>query len=65
MNEGRLTIPKKERKLQYEIRMFQYEFTTYGKLKLHHMSGGSDDFVDSMCFSVYAQTRKKLWFGIR
>jgi len=48
-----LTIPR-HRKLQHELRTFCYKVTAQGKTKLHHVTGGSDDFCDALCYAVYA-----------
>jgi len=54
MEDGSVIIPRNHQKLQFELRLFQYEVTSQGKTKLHHVSGGSDDFVDSLCLAVEA-----------
>ncbi len=64
MEECLLTIPSKHQKLQYELRTFKYEITSGGKMKLHHESELSgDDFVDSLCFAVWAtKVHKEKYF---
>lgn len=54
MENHRLVIPNSHHKLQYELRTFRYTITERGQTTLHHPSGGSDDIVDSLCFSVLA-----------
>jgi len=53
LEDGKLTLPK-HRNLQYEMRLFRYEITASAKTKLHHAPGGSDDFVDSLCYANIA-----------
>ncbi len=53
MEQDKLILPKHSQ-LQYELRSFQYEVSSRGQLLLHHVSGGSDDYVDSLMFSVWA-----------
>ena len=53
LEDESLTIPNYQ-KLQYELRTFTYKITEAGKTKLHHISGGSDDFCDALCFSNWA-----------
>ena len=55
MEDGKVTIPAKDQKLQYELRTFKYEITPQGKMKLHHETEFSgDDFTDALCFAVWA-----------
>lgn len=54
MEDKRVMIPKSQTKLQYELRMFQYEVTSSGKTKLFHLSKGSDDFCDSLNYAIWA-----------
>jgi hypothetical protein len=63
MEEGKLTIPS-HTKLQYELRIFKYEITLQGHMKLHHadMVGATDDFVDSLM--MFAQATKESGWGI-
>jgi hypothetical protein len=60
MEDGKITIPNHP-KLQYEVRIFKYEITNQGKVKLHHidMVGATDDFVDSLMMFVFATKRPK------
>ena len=53
MENDELTIPLHD-KLQYELRVFKFEVNAQGKMRLHHQQGGSDDFVDSLCYAVWA-----------
>jgi len=53
MENAEVTIPLHE-KLQYELRVFKFEVNAQGKMRLHHQQGGSDDFVDSLCYAVWA-----------
>jgi len=62
MEEGNLIIPKNHSKLQYELRVFKFEINSKGQIKLHHATGGSDDFVDSLCYAVKATENKEKWF---
>ncbi|MFH1256980.1 MAG: hypothetical protein V1494_06860 [Candidatus Diapherotrites archaeon] len=57
MENGAITIPLHD-KLQYELRVFKFQLTMQGKMKLHHTEGGSDDFVDSLCYAVWATKSK-------
>ncbi len=59
MENKKLMIPKNHQKLQYELRMFQYQITSSGKTKLFHLSRGSDDFCDSLNYSVWATKEPK------
>lgn len=54
MEDKQLIIPKNHIKLQYELRMFQYEVISSGKTKLFHLANGSDDIVDSLNYAVWA-----------
>jgi hypothetical protein len=54
MEDKQLMIPKSQTKLQYELRMFQYEVTSGGKTKLFHLSKGCDDFCDSLNYAIWA-----------
>jgi hypothetical protein len=54
MEDGRLVIPESHQKLQLELRTFRYEVSVRGQLKLHHVQGGTDDFVDALCYAVWA-----------
>jgi len=57
MESDLLTIPKHSL-LQYELRTFQYEINPQGRMRLHHVTGGSDDYVDSLCFSVLSSRKE-------
>ena len=63
MEIGNITIPK-HLKLQYELRTFRFEVNPQGKMKLHHVDGGSDDFVDSLCFGVWGTKAPTFKIGI-
>ncbi|MFA6269008.1 MAG: hypothetical protein WCW13_03495 [archaeon] len=62
MEDKKITIPKHD-KLQYELRVFKFELTTQGKMKLHHIQGGSDDFVDSLCYATWATKGSGFFVG--
>lgn len=54
MENEKVIIPTHPQ-LQYELRTFRFEVTPQGKMKLHHASEyGGDDFVDSLCFAIWA-----------
>lgn len=55
MEDGKLTIPN-HLKLQYELRIFKYEVTPQGIVKLHHADtiGATDDFCDSLMMFAWA-----------
>jgi len=59
MEDKKVIIPKSHTKLQYELRTFQYELTETGRMKLHHLSNSSDDFVDSLMMAVHGATKKE------
>jgi len=63
MEDGTLTIPFHD-KLQYELRVFKFQLNAQGKMKLHHVEGGSDDFVDSLCYSVWATKTSGIIFAL-
>lgn len=55
MENNKIILPSNHQQLQYELRTFRFEITSQGKMKLHHASEyGSDDFVDSLCYSVFS-----------
>lgn len=54
MEDKQIMIPKSQNKLQYELRMFQYEVTSSGKTKLFHLAKGSDDFCDALNYAIWA-----------
>lgn len=53
MENGEIAISLHD-KLQYELRVFKFEVNAQGKMRLHHQQGGSDDFVDSLCYAIWA-----------
>jgi len=38
----------------------EYEYTSTGKTKIHHPSGGHDDFSDALALAVWAKSQKNL-----
>jgi len=62
MEDRTIVLPKTHIKLQYELRTFQYRLTQTGKMKLFHLSNSSDDFVDSLSFSIFAAEASKIIF---
>jgi len=53
MEEGNVTLPAKHTRLQHQMRMFRYQVTSAGKLKLHHRTeSDGDDLTDALAFAV-------------
>jgi phage FluMu gp28-like protein/transposase-like protein len=61
MENEQIIIPKNHQKLQFELRMFQYQITASGKTKLFHLSQSSDDFCDALNYAVWAAKRSSRW----
>ncbi|MFH1587141.1 MAG: hypothetical protein ABID38_04750 [Candidatus Diapherotrites archaeon] len=63
MEDGNLAIPM-HNKLQYELRVFKFQLNAAGKMKLHHVEGGSDDFVDALCYACWGTKTRGVIFAI-
>jgi len=66
LQEGALSytfVPGKdepENKLVDQCLQLEYEYTSSGKMKIHHPTGGHDDFSDAFALAVWAKNKKSL-----
>jgi len=49
-----------ENKMVNQCLELEYEYTSSGKMKIHHPTGGHDDFSDSLALAVWAKSQKSL-----
>lgn len=49
-----------ENKMVDQCLELEYEYTSTGKTKIHHPSGGHDDFSDALALAVWAKSQKNL-----
>lgn len=61
MEQRKLIYPD-NRKLIYQLQDFKYEQTDSGNVKLHHSSGGYDDYCDAMALAVQGLKTREVDF---
>ena len=49
-----------ENKMVDQCLELEYSYTSGGKMKIHHPSGGHDDFSDALALAVWAKSQKSL-----
>jgi hypothetical protein len=66
LQEGKISysfIPGKdeaENKMVDQCLELEYEYTSTGRTKIHHPTGGHDDFSDALALAVWAKSQKNL-----
>ena len=60
MERQMLKYPK-NKKLTSELQDLRYEYTSQGRMKIHHSNGGHDDYADALALSIAFAKQKAIF----